>query len=576
MMARLSPAPRVREFLTAAALLITAARAAAAPPPRPPELGGDPRLEQRVSLRADRVPVGVVLAQLSAETGVRMSAVGRPADERLIAFVPESPLAEVMGSIAELYRLRWSRTTGVRPIYRLQKPPSTVREEQARREEALTAAFEALTRELEAADAKPGEGPPALLRQQARLRQFGLQHVRRHWGRLLEEGYVGLPLVSLPRPEREPLFADLAPWMAAEFERFRAQGAEYAAVSPPAPEQGVLEAHASFHQALHLEVVIAYTLKAEGATWEQFLTLFEAGIPQPDVGRAPYRQPGRTLRPAEAGDEGTIVPPRDDPFQAPVRPVGAGGAPRRLSQFWRVELERLSENAGLAIYSDDYLSPRFFLPTEAPRPGCTAAEMLDFLCAPSRALPQMTRGGFWWRRGDSALVRTGSWLWDQERVVSTAVLRALAAAAEGERALAVPVLTTLSPMQYHGLFIHYRIGAAWREGVLVPAQLSPAAWKLLTESELRPDDLLPPDRALLLKLLPEVARREPPGYLARLGLGTTWMEEDGGRRRALTMSLEVYLGHTTTRTSTRLPLPDGDPSALVVRKVPSIPQVPRE
>src|SRR5437870_9488332 len=80
----------------------------------------DPRLAARVRLRAEAIPLRHVLRALAGETGVRLSVAGSVGDERLVAFVPDAPLAEVMLAVADLYRLSWSRGGNAeRPSYQL-------------------------------------------------------------------------------------------------------------------------------------------------------------------------------------------------------------------------------------------------------------------------------------------------------------------------------------------------------------------------------------------------------------------------------------------------------------------------
>src|SRR5690242_13915825 len=68
----------------------------------------DARLGRRIRLRSEGIPLSWVLKRLSKESGVALSAPGTVGDERLVAFVPDAPLSEVLTNIATLYRLDWS------------------------------------------------------------------------------------------------------------------------------------------------------------------------------------------------------------------------------------------------------------------------------------------------------------------------------------------------------------------------------------------------------------------------------------------------------------------------------------
>lgn len=62
--------------------------------------GRDPRLSRRIKVRAEGIPLAWVLKRLSKESGVAVSASGAVGDERLVAFVPDAPLSDVLTNIA--------------------------------------------------------------------------------------------------------------------------------------------------------------------------------------------------------------------------------------------------------------------------------------------------------------------------------------------------------------------------------------------------------------------------------------------------------------------------------------------
>jgi len=101
-------------FLLLLSLLSSAAPAANARsgkgPSSPIDTAKDPRLAARVRLRAEAIPLRRVLRALADATGVRLDVSGSAGDERLVAFVPEAALADVMRAVANLYRLSWIRS----------------------------------------------------------------------------------------------------------------------------------------------------------------------------------------------------------------------------------------------------------------------------------------------------------------------------------------------------------------------------------------------------------------------------------------------------------------------------------
>lgn len=108
----------------------------------------DSRLSQRFSVRAEGITLRALLQRLREGSGVSLSVAARAGDERVVAFVPDAPLSEIMARLAELYRLTWTRNTADRPSYSLIKRPAALREEQALRESAVQATLHRLSAEL--------------------------------------------------------------------------------------------------------------------------------------------------------------------------------------------------------------------------------------------------------------------------------------------------------------------------------------------------------------------------------------------------------------------------------------------
>src|SRR5688500_12150658 len=89
-------------------LLLAGAASAATTRPRDSaattvDTARDARLAARVRLRSEAIPLRRVLQALAEQTGVRLSVAGAAGDERLVAFVPDASLAEVMLAVADLY-----------------------------------------------------------------------------------------------------------------------------------------------------------------------------------------------------------------------------------------------------------------------------------------------------------------------------------------------------------------------------------------------------------------------------------------------------------------------------------------
>ena len=72
-------------------------------------LAEDVRLERKVALHVEGLPIGELLEQLSAKTGVTFTAQKDIAEENVIAFVPARPLRATLEDIAALFNNQWER-----------------------------------------------------------------------------------------------------------------------------------------------------------------------------------------------------------------------------------------------------------------------------------------------------------------------------------------------------------------------------------------------------------------------------------------------------------------------------------
>lgn len=70
---------------------------------------GDARLEKRVTLEFAKLPLSEALAEITRQTGVKLIALERAADEPVALYVKEQPAAEVLRQVAELLGYWWSR-----------------------------------------------------------------------------------------------------------------------------------------------------------------------------------------------------------------------------------------------------------------------------------------------------------------------------------------------------------------------------------------------------------------------------------------------------------------------------------
>ncbi|HLK60439.1 MAG TPA: M56 family metallopeptidase [Chthonomonadaceae bacterium] len=81
--------------------------AAGAAPDDGNALNGDARLNQKVEITAEGIPVGDLLSLLSTRTGVKLKADSYVADDKVIVFNPARPLRDVLTDLASLFNDRW-------------------------------------------------------------------------------------------------------------------------------------------------------------------------------------------------------------------------------------------------------------------------------------------------------------------------------------------------------------------------------------------------------------------------------------------------------------------------------------
>jgi hypothetical protein len=494
----------------------------------------DPRLTQRVRVRAEGIPVRWILQALAEKTAVRLDVAGTAGDERLVAFVPEAPLAEVMERIADLYRLTWTHEQrGSRHRYRLQKPVRLATEERTLREQAFRQLMERLAAQLRTPQ-EPDGGAGHADEPGSWSSVFPLLAplIQARAAVLLREGYLYLPVASLPGAEREPFAARLQPALEAHHrftkafaEHIRqqrlAEGKEpvYLAgeESPASARTCTLLVELHVDQELRASVGLKtgaghthYWVHATGeGTLEKALELYRDR--RPDI---PEMAEGRTPREAALDvDRWT-------------RPVELARDQDARPGDWIGTLRRLSDAAGIAIYADCYQDLREG-PERHPRGDFKLSgrvvplDALGALCYPlaKRGEERLSANSFWWRRGDSALVRSRRWLWESAGVLPADLINRLIRSLRATGQLSpseLPAIASLSPFQVQSAGYLDGHLDTWHEAVRVPAGLSPGARSMLLTQGITWEKLGPGDRRALVHGYPSAAGVPRDRYAARL------------------------------------------------------------
>lgn len=538
---RVGALPAVRPLLLAAALLailpFTLAQAAPAPEPRPLDPVRDTRLARRVLVRCEETPLSGVLRRLQEQTGVLLRAEGGAGDERLVAFVPGSPLHEVMASIADLHRLRWRRgEVGGKAAYILYKDRLDAQAEETLRQKGFRQALEELKVQLEEKRAARTSSSPRYASALA-IQNFYLQLIPTLWERLFQEGFLSIPVRSLPDAQRAKLVEPLKTYLidnrqeqievnAHVVEAFRKQGREVPKRLLEEPPPASQPDDCTFILTLNLAngVQVYAGLRTGNGTTSTFFEGKARSLQT--LGLNLYQDRG--LRPF---DQQAQVWPRQVPERF-ARPMEAAPGDNRFERLWSEKLARFSDATGIAVYSDLYpradrtageRSPR----NESPLPkGADAQTVLDQLCGDPLAKTRDAEPGatsVWWHRGDTALIRSRNWLWASQTVLPAALVERLETQMRARQPLnpaEVPVLASLTLPQVQGTWGFIGNMDAWHYLVRVPARLSPPARQLLVTTGITWDALPQIDRELLLRQLP-LLPGDRPEYTARLQLGGT-------------------------------------------------------
>lgn len=586
----------------------------------------DPRLARKLVLRAEAVPVVHVLRRLTEQTGVTLTVRGPAGDERLIAFTHESSLAEIMHSIADLYRLQWTRGAGEKPAYALSKRPA----EAAQERELKRAAFRRILERVHGAIAA-AQNPevPATVRkahQESWRRSMGLRaaafrQVAARWDELLRESYLEVPIPSLPEAERKRVMELLVPFVEqqhAERLRSREQRLEFHRQRGDEIPRDLLEP-LPFAPPATYSFRISFNLARGGELWmalwggNVYSTLSEGQAEAlPELGMELYAD--RTLRPDPEGRVGPVGGELGKPLSLPdsaVIPVqegvsrtGPGTTVRTLRipadrkpgpeaqeapKDWISRLSLLADATGLAVFSDAYEErqvPRDGIPLWATGKG-TVAEALDALCRGTAwngdvsLYSPLPTNSFWWSRDRTVFLRSRRWLWAEHTVVPAAVVDRLSLALREKRnltALELPLLAALPAVRGQGQSVIPGPLTAWKYGLQLPLQLTSASRALLTGPGLSLESMPAADRIRLLAALPRGPEGREPVYAATLTLrpvtpsGNRPMGVVGAEIRA-----KVVLNGQESAAVYTVPLPASGGFDLVVApaRPANVPELPR-
>jgi len=379
------------QALAVSVALLCAMRAVAESP-----WDGDARLQRQVTVEAEGIPIGDLLARLSEKTKVTLSARGDAADAKVIVFARRRPLRHLLADLGALFDFTWERKSTNRDAparYELFQGTTARNREAALARETLARLEAHLARYVAALSLTPEQ--LAELPDGDPIREF----------LSAPDNRVGLALYALLTPaQRETLFTR------------RRLAASYAALTPPqqeavaavmrsiiARQQELADRHRN-NPNVRIEVprledlpdgLVRFRLRYVGGHAALFLSLPGASIPLAQV-------EARSL---------WMLPAHGDPYDrdhpAPTAPLPAPPAIHTALNAGAAlpdRLRRLAENTDFMLLGDYYRSrPLAGSPPNAeanPDPD-TPLGALDALCREP--------GYLWWRRGKTLLFRKRDW-----------------------------------------------------------------------------------------------------------------------------------------------------------------------
>ena len=149
------------------------------------------------------MPVSHVVRRLERENGSALLGDREGGDERLIAFVPEATLTEVLAAIAVLYNLKWSSRDPKegKISYLLFEAASRGPREEDWFRDSLMRACKSWTVRPRKPRRDPAKGDTPFLV----MRSAAIETARANWARIAAEGHLAIPSEAVARPIKSPI-----------------------------------------------------------------------------------------------------------------------------------------------------------------------------------------------------------------------------------------------------------------------------------------------------------------------------------------------------------------------------------
>ncbi|HLK57794.1 MAG TPA: M56 family metallopeptidase [Chthonomonadaceae bacterium] len=382
-------------FVTGIVCLVPWRVVAASAPPSDP-LAGNPRLDQRVAIAAEGVPVGDLLALLSQKTGATLRADPYVADDKVVIFGPPRPLRAVMADLAALFNDNWLHLTTKDG----QERYTLLRDRRAQEYENGLArdTINRLLAQMDAYIKASYETPEQLA---ARPEH---DPIRQHFQ--WESGRVSAHLLGMLTPEqREILLRNKAfniP-VAALDPQMHAQLMQSISDIYAADEAAAAKDNREYHRPPESDLEkagVRFTIQSGGdksgsGSQTIYLTIGFGYSEIPAVLRSTSHW---------------LLPPHGNPYTgkkiAANSPLPSLKTLQALTgqEDWVGRLRKLAESSGQPVMADYYRSQTVAIPLDdpyPPTPSETTAGALDALCRGESYL--------WWLRDKTLLLRKRNW-----------------------------------------------------------------------------------------------------------------------------------------------------------------------
>ncbi|HLK59976.1 MAG TPA: M56 family metallopeptidase [Chthonomonadaceae bacterium] len=379
-------------------------RVIATPQEEKDPLANDARLERRVTVNAEGIPVSDLVPLLAKKTGLPLEVWSGAADDKVIVYSAARPLKEVMADLALLFNDRWihGKTNTGREYYAL------TRTETARRYEEglIDADYARVVIQLEE-QVKALEETPDQLAKRPKDDPIR-QRLEDHVTRLATQLYAGLSvqqrgqlfeLTTLHVP-----FAMLPPDLqAAVRDQYAANLAQLQRQKEEHPEQVGTIGQPDDIAKQGLEFSVAHYFG------ETYIDAHPVGLIAQIKVQEQWELPAH-------GDPYTKQPVPKDAALPAADAVGAGG----VGKSWPERLKSLAEHSGMTVMADFYRSKTVTQPYEGAEANANApasTRALDAFC--------YSPGYLWWAHNKTLLFRKRDWYTQKQYEVPEPWLRTL-------------------------------------------------------------------------------------------------------------------------------------------------------